>query len=139
VSDAARFVAAVVVFVFRGDRLLALRRALTKDAAPGEWEALSGRVMPGEQPLDAARRETAEESGLRVTLRPRPVVSYMAKRNTDDMLVVAYRAEAPEGAVVLSDEHDDCRWMTVDEFAATCRFARLVEAARLAAALTGDP
>jgi len=133
VSDTARFVAAVVVFVFRGDRLLALRRAPTRDAAPGEWEALSGRVMPGEQPLDAARREAAEESGLRVTLQPRPVASYMAKRLADDMLVVAYRATSSDGDVVLSDEHDDCRWMTIDEFVSTCRFERLVEAARLAA------
>jgi 8-oxo-dGTP pyrophosphatase MutT (NUDIX family) len=138
VTEAAHFVAAVVVFVFRGDRLLALRRAPTADAAPGEWEALSGRVMPGEQPLDAARREAAEESGLRVTLLPRPVVSYMAKRNADDMLVVAYRAEAPGDDVALSDEHDDWRWVSLDEFAAICRFARLVDAARLAAALTAE-
>src|SRR5438445_329625 len=40
----ARFVAAVVIVVFRGDRLLAMRRARTKDAAPGAWEALSGRL-----------------------------------------------------------------------------------------------
>ncbi len=127
------FVAAVVVFVFRGDRLLAMRRSRDKDAAPGAWEALSGRLHPGEQPFDAALRETAEESGLAVRLRTRPVTAYTAKRNDDDMLVVAYRAESEQGEVVLSDEHDEFAWMTIEQFASTCTFPLLVAAARLAA------
>lgn len=135
----ARFVAAVAVFVFRGDRLLALRRSPRKDAAPGAWEALSGRVRPGEQPYDAAMRETREECGLDVRIEPRPVASYMAKRNRDDMLVVAYRGRAASGGsagsadVVLSDEHDAFAWMTLEEFARACPFPPLVEAARKAA------
>jgi len=128
----AGFVAAVVVFVFRGDRLLAMRRSPDKDAAPGAWEALSGRVWPGEQPYDAARRETAEESGLSVEVEPRPVTAYQAKRNAEDMLVVAYRAQAPVGDVALSEEHDAFAWMTLVEFARACPFPPLVEAARLA-------
>ncbi len=133
-SESARFVAAVAIFVFRGTRLLAMRRAPTKDAAPGAWEALSGRMRPGEQPLEAAARETCEESGLLVTVTPRPVTAYRAKRNEEEMIVVAYRAESPSGEVVLSEEHDAFAWMTLEEFAAACRFPPLVEASRLAAA-----
>jgi 8-oxo-dGTP pyrophosphatase MutT (NUDIX family) len=130
-----RFVAAVEVFVFRGDRLLALRRARHNEAAAGAWDALSGRIEPGEQPLEAARREALEESGLLVRLEPRPVASYVAKRNRDDMLVVAFRAESESGEVTLSGEHDSFAWMTLEEFAAACPFPLLVEAARLAARL----
>jgi selenoprotein W-related protein len=130
----ARFIPAVAVFVFRGDRLLAMRRSRSKDAAPGAWEALSGRVEPGEQPPAAALREAREESGLVVHLEARPVAAYQAKRNRDDMLVVAYRADAPAGDVALSNEHDAYAWMTLDEFAAACPFPPLVEAARRAAA-----
>ncbi len=133
-SESARFVAAVAIFVFRGARLLAMRRARTKDAAPGAWEALSGRVRPGEQPLEAAAREAREESGLLVTVAPRPVTAYRAKRNEEEMIVVAYRAESPSGEVVSSEEHDAFAWMTLEEFAAACPFPPLVEAARLAAA-----
>lgn len=128
----ARFVAAVEVFIFRGERILAMRRARDSEAAPGAWDALSGRVRSGEQPLAAARREVREESGLEVRLDPRPVASYVAKRNRDDMMVIAYRAESESGEVTLSHEHDEFAWMTVDEFAAACPFPLLVEAARAA-------
>ena len=132
-SDAARFVAAVVVFVFRGERLLAMRRSADNDAAPGKWEALSGRIQPGEQPIETAARETREECGLEIRLRPEPLTAYLARRNRDEMIVIVYRADSDEGEVQLSAEHDRCEWMTPDDFATACRFPRLVAAARLAA------
>ena len=132
-SVEARWVAAVAVFVFREGKVLAMRRSPARDAAPGAWEALSGRVRPGEQPLDAAVREAQEESGLVVRVAPRPVDAYRALRNREEMLVVVYRAEAAAGKVVLSDEHDAWAWMTIDEFARACPFAPLVGAARVAA------
>lgn len=129
------FVAAVEVFVLRDGRLLAMRRARDSEAAAGAWDALSGRVRPGEQPLAAARREVREESGLEVEIDPRPVASYVAKRNEDDMMVVAFRAESEEGEVILSHEHDEFAWMTIEEFAAACPFPLLVEAARMVLAI----
>ncbi|HKN47449.1 MAG TPA: NUDIX domain-containing protein [Candidatus Polarisedimenticolia bacterium] len=137
-SDEGRFIVAVAVLVFRGDRLLAMRRSPLKDAAPGAWEALSGRVRTGEEPLHAARRETLEECGLRVAIEPRPVAAYRAMRNDDPMLVVAYRARSDSGDVALSAEHDAWAWMTLEEFAEACPFAPLVEAARAAARLSPD-
>ena len=131
-SDSARFVVAVAVVVRRGDRVLAMRRSPQKDAGAGAWEALSGRVKPGEQPLAAARREAREECGLEVAIDPRPVAAYQAKRNQDDMVVVVYRGDSGTGEVVLSDEHDAFAWMTEEEFSSACRFPALVEAVRLA-------
>jgi len=128
-----RFVVAVVIAVFRGDRVLAMRRAPDKDAGAGAWEALSGRVQPGEDPLRAASREAREECGLEPTIDPRPIASYQAKRNRDDMIVVVYRGASPSGEVVLSSEHDRSAWMTLDEFARACPFPQLVESVRLAA------
>jgi len=130
--ESAPFVAAVEVFVVREGRLLAMRRARDSEAAAGAWDAPSGRVRPGEQPLAAARREVREESGLEVEIDPRPVASYVAKRNEDDMMVVAYRGESDEGEVILSHEHDEFAWMTIGEFAAACPFPLLVQAARRA-------
>ena len=44
---------AVSVLAFRDGLLLSLRRSRRKDAAPGAWEVISGRVDPGD---DTGRR-----------------------------------------------------------------------------------
>jgi len=133
-SASDRFIVAVVIAVFRGGRVLAMRRAPDKDAGAGAWEALSGRVRPGEPPLEAALREAGEECDLEVAIDPRPIASYAAKRNRDDMIVVAYRAASEAGDVALSAEHDAFSWMTLEEFSRACPFPQLVETVRLAAA-----
>jgi 8-oxo-dGTP diphosphatase len=125
---------AASVLAFRDGRILAMRRSRRKRAAPGAWEVLSGRVEPGEAPPDAARREAREESGFDVTLAPGLVAAYLTERAGRDMLVVAYRGTLPpEGEPVLSEEHDDARFMTLDEFARACPFPKLVAVARRAA------
>jgi len=132
-------VGAVSVFVFRGDRLLALKRSAQSDAAAGAWDAISGRLHAGEHPRDAAVREAREETGLEVLPDDTPLVAYTARRAADPMLVVAYRAESGPGEVTISGEHDEFAWMTVDEFGRACRFPLLVDAARRAAARGAVP
>jgi 8-oxo-dGTP diphosphatase len=135
-SDGVRrdVVFAASVLAFRDGRILAMRRSKKKRAAPGAWEVLSGRVEPGEPSRDAARREAREESGFDVTLSDGLVAAYLTERAGRDMLVVAYRGTVPpEGEPVLSDEHDDARFMTLDEFARACPFPKLVAVARRAA------
>ena len=78
------FVLAVCAVIRDGDRVLAMRRASHKDAGAGLWETVSGRVEPGEDPLDAIRREIREETGLEVEPDPRPIDAYAARRNEHD-------------------------------------------------------
>lgn len=126
------FVAAVVVVILRGDRILAMRRSPEKDAAPGAWEAISGRIRPEEQPIEAAIREAHEETGLMPRIAPDPIAAYQAKRKADDMIVVAFRGRSDSGEVTRSDEHDAHAWMTMEEFAAACSFPLLVRTAQRA-------
>ena len=133
-DGSARFVVSVAVCVFRGGRLLAMRRAPHREAAPGAWGVVSGRVEAGEEPLAAAVRETREEAGLFAAVDPRPVAAYRTERRGREMIVVVYRADVPAGEVVRSDEHDDHAWMTLEEFRRACRFQPLLEAATRAAA-----
>lgn len=126
---------AVAAVLFRGERLLSMQRSKTKDAGPGLWETLSGRVRPGEDPVDAIKREIAEECGLEVDLDPRPVTAYPAKRIKEPMVVIVYRGRATGGEVVLSHEHDDYAWLTPGELAQRSPLQQLVRAAETAAAL----
>jgi len=108
-----------------------------EDKAPGAWEVISGRIEPGEQPLEAAAREAREESGLELAIDPRPIASYRGEVVGRNMLVVVYRAAAPPQDPVISDEHDDWAFVTLEEFAARCPFPRLVAVAAVAAETTG--
>jgi len=96
----------------------------------GLWETISGRVERDEDPLDAVRREIAEESGLEVRIDPRPITAYAARRADVPMLVIVYRAEHVAGEVVRSDEHDEHAWLTADELAERSPLAKLVAAVR---------
>ncbi len=131
----ARYVVAVAAVVFREGKVLAMRRSRYKDAGAGLWETLSGRVHPGEEPLDAAKREILEECGLSVKLDPRPVSAYSAKRGAENMIVVVYRADYLAGEVMMSAEHDAYAWLTPDAFAERSTLTKLVEVVRVAAEL----
>lgn len=124
------YVAAVCALVRKGERILSLRRALSKDASPGIWEALSGRIEPGEQPLEAVRREIREESGLEVEIDPRPLSAHQAVRAGIPMLIVYYLAEWRAGEVVLSEEHDAWEWLDAGSFASRTPIAPLAAAVR---------
>lgn len=54
----------VMVFNSKGELLLQ-KRAFNKDVAPGKWDtSVGGHIMPGEDILTAAKRETFEELGI---------------------------------------------------------------------------
>ena len=124
------FVAAVCALVRRDGRILSMRRSLSKDAAPGIWEALSGRIEPGEEPLDAVRREIGEESGLEVEVHPRPLSAHVSERAGIPMVIVYYLAEWKSGDVRLSEEHDAFEWLDAGSFAARTPIPQLAEAVR---------
>ncbi|ADJ27167.1 NUDIX domain-containing protein [Nitrosococcus watsonii] len=129
------FVVAVAVFLFHGNRFLALRRSTSKAVAPGAWEVVSGKVEQGELPYEAARRETYEKTGITVALDERPVTAYQADYGMAPMIVLVYRGKRLTGEARLSSEHEAMAWITEDEFAQLCRYRELVEAARQAAKL----
>ena len=131
-GDEARQWVAVTVLVFRDGRMLSMRRAATEEAGPGLWEGVSGRVHAGEDPIDAARREVAEETQLRVQVQSRPVTAYAALRAGVPMTVIVFAAEHEAGEVVLSDEHDAHRWCDASELSELGIPVQLADAARAA-------
>lgn len=124
----ASFVVAVCAVIFDGDRVLAMRRAATKDAGAGLWETVSGRVEPDEPLEQACLREIREETGLEVALDPRPIDAYLARRGEAPMCVVVYRARRLSGEVTASDEHDAWEWLTPAELRARTPLTRLCDA-----------
>jgi 8-oxo-dGTP pyrophosphatase MutT (NUDIX family) len=56
----------VTCFLYHGDDYLFLKRSTTKRIDPGRLNGVGGRVEPHENYLDAAIRETEEETGYKV-------------------------------------------------------------------------
>lgn len=96
----------------RAWRHLALRRA-TNTRCPGTWEAVHGKIEPGETPPAAARREVREETGLDVERLYALTVNpfFLAPSGTVE-LAVAFVAVVGEGTVILGDEHDRAQWLS---------------------------
>lgn len=129
-------VAGVVdVFVIRplatGWRVLVLQRA-ADTRCPGAWEAVHGRIEPGEQPQHAAVREVREESGLdtarlyNVTVQP----FYLHAFQTVQLAVVFAAFVTEPAEVTLGPEHRGYEWLSVEE--ARARFVWPRERASLA-------
>lgn len=113
----------VVVYTRDGQTLL-LRRA----DQPALWQSVTGSLQPDESPASAARRELAEETGLRfrpaassVTRRFRILAHWKARYapGTEWNLEHEFRLELPESLPVVTDpaEHLEHRWLPITEAA----------------------
>jgi 8-oxo-dGTP diphosphatase len=95
--------------------------------APHEWTLAGGGVEAGESPIEAIRRELAEELGLecddceQLTVTNRFVYSseYKAKRGLDydGQQALMFAVRVPQGAVLnlQAEEVAAARWFTPDE------------------------
>jgi 8-oxo-dGTP pyrophosphatase MutT (NUDIX family) len=111
-------VALVDVYVLRGRgdaiEVLLLRRARGQ-ARPGSWEAVHGRIDPGETPAETARRELREETGCEaLALYNLSRVEQFYYHSSDEVVLIpAFAAFIASDAVIhLSEEHDTLLWLT---------------------------
>lgn len=102
-------------FVERDGAYLALRRAHAPEA--GRWDLPGGFVEAGEYPVDAIRREIAEETGLEVT-GLWVIGAWTGRYGAGGKWTVdiGYHARVAGGTFVLSAEKSDARWHTLADF-----------------------
>jgi len=128
-----------VVPVRADGQVLLLRRS---EARGGFWQPVTGRIEPGEAPIQAARRELAEETGLDVPVEPLRYTHAFGldptvNRVRPGALVIAeetaFAARLPDGFVpTLSDEHAEHVFLPPEAALERLRFAGLRRAVRLA-------
>ena len=102
------------MFVVRGGTFLTLERGPGR--GEGVWYLPGGLVERGEDPREAAVRETREETGLAVQeVRLLRVWTYGTPEG-HDTVHATFVGSAPAGEVVLSSEHTAFGWTTVSEY-----------------------
>jgi 8-oxo-dGTP pyrophosphatase MutT (NUDIX family) len=100
------------------------------------WEIPAGRVEPGESPVEAARRETLEETGWRPG-EMRHLFSYQPTNGLSDQRFNLFLAE---GAVRVGEptdpgESERVEWVGVDHVAEIARGGQMIDGLSLTAVL----
>ena len=100
-----------------GVEVLLIRRA-EDQPYPGLWQCVTGKLEAGERISAGALREVAEETGLGAAdieaFFETDIVNFFHESTVDGVwceVVFAARVR-PEAVPVISDEHDDVRWVT---------------------------
>jgi ADP-ribose pyrophosphatase len=109
---------AVMMAVDDRDRVLLVRQyRLPADGYL--WELPAGRLDPGEQPLEAAKRELVEETGYRAE-EWKELVSYWPSPGfvSEKMTIFLARGLTAGQATPMDDERIETRWFAKDELAA---------------------
>jgi dATP pyrophosphohydrolase len=117
----------VLVFPYRKTNSGQFEYALMKRSDEGYWQAIAGGGEDQEKPLDAARRETFEESGIPQTadflqldtILPVPVIEFRDSYLWgDDVYVIpeyCFGVTAQEIRIEISREHTEYNWFIYED------------------------
>jgi len=102
--------------VTAGFEFLVLRRS-SRGRSPGAWEVVHGHLEQGETPVEGARRELLEETGLTpaAMYNLSRVEAFYLHRSDEVAMIPVFAALVPATAAVsISDEHDAAEWLPAD-------------------------
>lgn|SRR5262245_56719888 len=117
----------VLVFPYRKISDDAYEYALLKRSDAGWWQAIAGGGENNEKPLEAAKREAYEETGIPAdadfllldTIISIPVLAFKDSSLWGENLYVipqyCFGVLTQEISIVLSDEHSDYKWLKYEE------------------------
>ena len=102
-----KVVGAAILVVNRDGHILLLKRSPESYFAPNQWGYPGGKIEEGETALEAAVRETEEETQLRVhNVKPLGVFNEA---------VAAFYSDEFDGDVEIDFEHTDWKWVAPAE------------------------
>lgn len=117
----------VLIYPYRKSGDGKLEYALLKRADDGDWQGIAGGGEDEEQPIEAARRETFEESGipptskflLLDTIEPVPVTEFRdSPLWGEDVYVIpqyCFGVAAQDVRIRISREHTEYKWFPYEE------------------------
>lgn len=94
-----------------GGKVLLLRRPEDVHSFPGKWSLVSGRVEPGENPAEAARREIEEETGIKVGFPDASQTHFYVREGDVVWNVHPFLYKVSSDKVELNSENTDFVWV----------------------------
>lgn len=119
----------VSAFIRKGEKILLLKRSENVGTFQGLWATVSGYIEEGEEPLTRARKEIAEETGLRNVRLLRKADCVLARSGNRVFAVYPFLFETEE-EVSIDWEHTEYKWITLEEITNFQTVPKLVEALR---------
>lgn len=108
------FLLCVKVIIVNDDNEILLLQRSDKTSRAHGWDFAGGGVDKGEDPSDAAKRESLEETGLIID-NVRILSTSHGHTDGGEYVMIGYAAHINDDEVKLSWEHESYEWMTVDE------------------------
>ena len=105
-----------VIIINQDGSFLAMKRDDNKASYPGLYEvSAGGSVLKGEDPTDAAKRETLEETGVSITNLDKRNIYISEAYNTIFVSFITY-VDIPNDSIVLQeDETINYKWISNEE------------------------
>lgn len=93
------------------------------------WELPAGRLDPGEKPLQAAKRELAEETGYQARTWKKLASFWVSPGYVEEKMTIFLATDLTEGtATPMDDERIEARWFTRQEVAAMIDSGKIADA-----------
>lgn len=111
-------------------KILLIRRSETDERRPLQWDLPGGFVEDDENFVEAAARETFEETGITIDAKDLHLAhtlteNVLEKGNTCWLTFIGELEGVPD--VTLSFEHSEHAWMTLDEALAEITYDRQIK------------
>ncbi|MDD4135771.1 MAG: NUDIX hydrolase [Candidatus Shapirobacteria bacterium] len=122
--DSKKVIQKIVVggVIIKDSQILIVQRNKNEDTYPGLWELPSGKKEDLETTENSLIREVKEETGLNIKpIIPFDVFNYQIdkldeiKDSTQINYLVQLVDEQNEPQVIISEEHQDYKWVKIDE------------------------
>jgi ADP-ribose pyrophosphatase len=119
---------AVMMAVDERKRILLVRQ-YRLPAGASLWELPAGRLDPGEKPLQAARRELAEETGYRARTWKKLISFWVSPGYVQEKMTIFLAADLTEGqSTPMEDERIETRWFSRREVAEMIESGKIEDA-----------
>jgi dATP pyrophosphohydrolase len=117
----------VLVYPYRKTKNGQIEYALMKRSDEGFWQGIAGGGEDGETPLETAKRETHEETGIPQTsefvqldtIEPVPVIEFKDSHIWgEDVYVIhqyCFGVTSQNIQIVISHEHTEYKWLSYEE------------------------